>query len=138
MFNVPPSWVLKEQILDKNGEEKDKYFCWWPDSNDNTTSLIVNREEPDFSTWKKMPGRILGLYESLEAAERALKKCEGTGQTEEETGSGTSFSETDTISKNMRNDKVSTILTEIFGDLSSNETDASDESGNNDSEFDLT
>jgi len=109
---------------DKNGEKKARHSCWWPDLNDNPAASIVNREDPDFSKWKKLPGRMLGIFDSIEAAERALKKREGSELTEDGSGSGITLSETDTISEKKTSyvDPIS-IVSECFGDTSSTEND---------------
>lgn len=62
-----------------------KSFCWWPRSGSederNVTVLITNFSEPDRDEWIQLPGKLTGVYDSIEAAERELKRRDGTAST---------------------------------------------------------
>ena len=64
------------------GNEKWDATCWWPpsDSDDERriSFLISNFSEPDIDNWMQLPGLLIGIYNSLETAERELKKREST------------------------------------------------------------
>ena len=48
------------------------------------TTFISNFLEPDQEKWIQLPGVLIDVSDSLEAAERALKKRDGTSTTDNE------------------------------------------------------
>jgi hypothetical protein len=83
---VPASWVTTESKLGKRGIRKQCYTCWWPDEENDLVvkNLIRNHSDPDTGAWKRLKGKSLGIYYSLEDAARALRKRDGTAPTVDE------------------------------------------------------
>jgi len=80
---VPSSWIESELITMPSGQQRGVVRCYWPSkiNDEKILPLIRSCSQPDRETWALLHCKCKGIFNSTDAAQKALKEIEGTDST---------------------------------------------------------